>query len=154
MNKEIIEILLAAAGVFVVVWLLYGLISPSFDKVDKTSEAFFDTFLEQVSVADKNGVGKFSIWQKEDKVRYFLVYFGSGKSHEVEDENFVALKEGDNLVCLCSVEEDKRSCEYCKNLNSVVELKGEEGREYIGYGEEIEMRFVNGFYKFEKVGNE
>jgi len=68
MNKEIIEILLAAAGVFVVVWLLYGLISPSFDKVDKTSEAFFDTFLEQVSVADKNGVGKFQYGKKKIKL--------------------------------------------------------------------------------------
>ena len=46
MTKEIIEIVLAAAGIVLMTMLMYSLIAPTFNELEKTSGAYFEDFLD------------------------------------------------------------------------------------------------------------
>ena len=48
LDKEIVEIVLGAAGIVLLAFLFYNLIAPNFDKSDETAKSYFDNFLEKL----------------------------------------------------------------------------------------------------------
>ncbi|MBU3923391.1 MAG: hypothetical protein KJ592_00580 [Nanoarchaeota archaeon] len=142
-DKEIVEIVLGAVAVFVMVMLLYNLIAPNFDKGEKTSESYLNSFKDEVAVADAGGVGRFSIWQPEKEIKYFLVYFGSKSGVG----NFKSYGEHENQVCVCYVKGGKSSCSFCKDLDRLAVKDGEEEKWAVGFGEEIYVGVVDGNYR-------
>ena len=96
-TKEIIEIILGAAVVFVMVVLLYALISPVFDKMDETTKSYFESVEEVI----EDGGGTFSMWQTvEEGKEFYLVYFQNRSSLEIR-RKFYSLGNNVNHVCVC-----------------------------------------------------
>lgn len=161
-NREIIELLIAAAGIVMIILLFYNLIAPSQDKVDKTSEVFFDLFVDQISVVDDGRVGEFSIWQEPEDVKLFLIYFGNVDGNK-ERLTFIKDKrlyeplvkyqyDHKNVYCVCSKEKKNHGCSYCANLASIASLEGSSGTPWkLGYNEGIKMKFENGLYNFTRI---
>lgn len=118
-TQEILEIILAGAAVLLMGFLLYRLISPSFDVNDETAKAYFDSFMDAIKVADSDGDGVFSMWQPEGDVSFHVVYFGGRRSvarGERGEMEFFSFGKNENHVCLCYIEEGESECGYCENL--------------------------------------
>jgi len=116
MIKEILEIILAAAGVFIVALLLYKIISPSFDKDKETAKSYFDTFQEEIKKINSGQEGEFLIWDNEN---VFLVYFGDKTSTNWFNHRFFAGAHDKNYICMCYLLKDKQDetkCEFCAYL--------------------------------------
>jgi hypothetical protein len=143
-DKEIIELALGAAAVFVLAILLYGLIAPNFDKVDKSAEGYFDAFVEEVGVVKNGGVGRFSIWQLEEKsdVKFYLVYFGEGVSYE---NKFYSFGDNNNHVCVCYDDEETK-CNYCMDLEKPALMDGR-AKWGVGVGEKLSIEDKGEFYE-------
>ena len=161
-TKEIIELLIAAAGIIVIILLFYSLISPSDSKIMQSSEAFFDLFVDQISVVDGGGVGEFSIWQETDGADLFLIYFGNKNGNQVrldfyiEEERYEPTvkyqRDHKNVYCVCSLENKIPGCYHCANLANIASLDGTTGISWsLKYPEKIKMKFENGFYNFTRI---
>ena len=161
-TKEIVELLIAAAGIVAIILLFYNFIAPSRDVVEETSEAFFDIFVEQISVVDNGGVGEFSIWQEVKDAELFLIYFGkeNGNSKRLkfriggEDFEPYGKYQYDykNIYCMCSLKSGIPQCDYCANLASVAVLDNSLGGAWeLKLNEKIKMKFENGFYNFTRI---
>ncbi|MFH1451875.1 MAG: hypothetical protein ABIF88_01735 [archaeon] len=144
--KEFIELVLAGAGIIIVGLLFYTLISPSFDKVDKSSAAYFDILDEQLAAAESNGVGKMLSLTKDDDVSYYIVYFGE-KDYA---EGFVLKKRvGENSICVCSDEDDAKKCNYCRNLDVSATMNGDVLDYFvINIESQPTIKFSEGHYDF------
>jgi len=157
LTKEFLGLILGAVAVFVLFLLARNILfSSSYDKVDKTSEAYMNIFEDQLEVVNSGGLGRFSISQKDSSVEYYLVYFGSGKSPSysgIGEGNFIHFNDGQNVVCLCSLKEEESNCKYCKSLKAPVLLSGEDVKWHLEFSEELEMSFEEGHYSFRKVGD-
>jgi hypothetical protein len=164
-TKEIIELLIAAAGIIVIILLFYNLISPSDSKIIQSSEAFFDLFVDQISVVDGGGVGEFSIWQETENAELFFIYFGNVNGNQNRltfkgqfflDEPFEPTVKYQynhkNVYCVCSLENEIPGCYHCANLANLASLDGTTGSSWsLEYPEKIKMKFENGFYKFTRI---
>jgi len=144
-TKEILEILLGAAVVFVLAVLLYSLISPGFDKLDETAESYFEAFEEVID----NGGGSFLLWQPEDKgKKFYLVYFKDKPSFDVDGRTFFSLSDHVNHVCVCYWDGKNTKCDYCKDLDLPLIEKGEsEERWAVTIGQEIVITKKERFYE-------
>ena len=147
-TQEILEIILAAGAVFVMAFLLFRLIDPNFDETTETAEGYFDTFLKEVGVADSGGVGVFSMWQPEEKVNYYLVYFGSGRRVSKRDIDFLASgTSGDNKFCLCLLEDEDVICDKCGDLSHPISYD----ELVVGNQEKIQIKKEGDVYVVTKV---
>lgn len=147
MTKEIDELILGVVAVIVMTVLFYNLISPNFDKGDETAEAYFGIFNEELRIADSGGVGNFLMWQPEEDVGFYLVYFVDAMSFE----EFRSVGNNKNHICVCYLEDGEGTCEYCENLKYPVLKDGRSGRWKIGFGENLEMRKEGDYYDFKSV---
>lgn len=155
-TTEIVEIVLSAACVLVLVWLLYSLIAPSFSREEEVAKSYFSFFNDAIGVADKSGVGNFSVWQKETSAMYYLVYFGDKISYRLTDSLiFQSVGKNKNHFCVCYVKKDKSNCVSCEDLNYPVRLNGNdvvpfaiESKHDIG----INKASSENFYKFTVIG--
>lgn len=138
---EILELVLAAAGIFLLIFLLYKLIAPNFDKENETAKSYLQTFQTELKKADAGQIGEFSIWQ--DK-KIFLVYLGKYKNFAYNEpgrigkENthlFSTLNAYDNYLCFCyddgekyvpynNSEYRKTICKNCISLNVPARISG------------------------------
>ncbi len=161
-TKEIIELLIAAAGIITIILLFYNFIAPSGDIIDRNSEAFFDMFVDQISVVDNGGEGEFSIWQKTEGADLFLIYFGNRTGNKIplrfniSGERFEPYGKYEldykNVYCMCSLKSGIPWCSYCANLANIASLDGTYGGAWsLKYNEKIKMKFENGFYNFMRV---
>lgn len=113
--KEILELVLAAAGIFILIWLLVVLISPIFDKDKETTKSYFNTLEKQIKIVDSGGKGNFEIWQGDN---IYLVYFGKKIRVNFEDKEFFLENFHENYICVCYSKNKKENfCEYCKSLD-------------------------------------
>lgn len=96
-TKEIIEIVLAAAGIIVLIILLWSLISPNFNVGDETAKSYLRSFEKTMKEVEKSGTGSFVMWGGEPK----MVYFGSGNRISYGKDMFFNANKGDNKVCFC-----------------------------------------------------
>jgi len=151
-TEEIIEIVLGAAVVLVMAVLLYNLISPTFNRGDKISESYFDSFEEELEVADKGDIGRFSIWQpEEDKREFYLVYFQDKSVFGTGTRIFYSSGDNVNHICICSWEKRESTCSYCKNLElpvSRISFEEDYSSWAIGVGESVEIEKMEDYYEF------
>jgi hypothetical protein len=122
-----VELIIAAAGIVVLVFLLIALYSPTYDEEAKTAESYFEMFNEQLSSVNSGVEGSLTFWggNMED-LKFYLVYFGRlssfPKSIGGEDLTFVVRKKNENAICVCYGNEDKMNCKFCKELDFPVEF--------------------------------
>ncbi|MBM3234562.1 hypothetical protein FJZ19_05730 [Candidatus Pacearchaeota archaeon] len=102
--NEILEIVLAGVGMFLLILLLilllFKLISPKFDPDAEAAKSYLKSLKTAVAEADKSGLGNFLLWQNEN---IFLVYFGNQKMFAVPELKilFVNSARGENNICMC-----------------------------------------------------
>ncbi len=163
--EEVLEIILAAAGVFLLVLLFYNLLSPGFDKTDETAKSYFNILEEQMALAKSGGEGKmFFVGDDKDKLKYFIVYFGDKSSYEYRFEYhgggpvtrylpFIKSGGAVNSICICSGDigglnkAPKFSCNYCEDLKSPADYNGGESFA-IFVSDEPTIKFENDKYIF------
>ena len=71
-THEILELILAAAGIIILVILLYQLFMPKFDKNEESAKSFFEQLKKEIARADSGEIGEFKIW---GNANIFLLYF-------------------------------------------------------------------------------
>lgn len=155
LNKELIELILAAVGIFLLLIVMYNLISPNFDKKDKTSEAYFDSFLEKIDSLLSEGGAEFSFWQPSNsKEEYYLVYFGDKVNIDAGSMKFYSLGSNSNHTCVCHL--DKKNeylCDYCINLNYPLKKSFDEEDLPFVFSEKsiLKLRKEADFYSYEII---
>lgn len=117
-DKNLIELIMAVAGVFLLVTLMVFLFSPSFDKEDKSSESYFNGLKDAVGLANSGSQGEFFMMDMGDEdVDFYLVYFGGVSSFEDSSYGkFSYLGSGRNAICICYKKGDVSMCRYCEDL--------------------------------------
>lgn len=127
LDKEVIEIILAAAGVFVLFFIFFNLITSSFDKKEEVSKAIFEDFLKSLEKVKKEGFSEFYIWQKQEKKEeYFIVYFGKVIRVDYNEKSFFSIGKNQNRVCSCYLDKkDKYLCNPCKDLDLPLKVSEE-----------------------------
>lgn len=138
-TNEIMELLLAAAGIIIVTFLLYRLIAPGFNIEDEIAESYFDSFEKAIETADKGGTGVFSIWQPEKDTNYFLIYFGTKISYEKDDLEFFSISANSNKVCICYLKKQETSCDHCENLEYPLKKDEDFNQFQLKFNEEIKI---------------
>ncbi|MBU2576973.1 MAG: hypothetical protein KKF50_04590 [Nanoarchaeota archaeon] len=123
-----VELIIAAAGIVVLIFLLIALYSPTYDENAETAKSYLQMFNEQVSSADSLVEGSLTFWGPEtENVKFYLAYFGdlSRFDKEIEKEKviFVTRKRNENAICVCYGNAEKMNCKNCKELDLPVELK-------------------------------
>jgi hypothetical protein len=153
-TNEILEIILAAAGIIILVLLLYNLISPNFNKEEKTAESYFDSLKKAIEIADKGGTGTFSIWQPGGATNYYLIYFKEGISFKQGDLNFLSLGANTNHICLCYTSKEN-ICTFCENLKYPVKFSETEDFSQFIIQKEQKINIIKStdedFYRFNLI---
>ena len=147
-TNEILEIILAVVAVLVMAYLLYGLISPRFDKTDKTAESYFKSFNEVIS----DGGGSFSMWQPENSGEvFYFAYFGGDMVFYLRDGDSISkfFSFGDNVnhFCICYLDKEVK-CNYCSNLDMPLVFEGKTDESWIlGVGEKVNVVKRESYYE-------
>jgi len=119
-----VELIIAAAGIVVLIFLLIALYSPTYDENAETAKSYFGMLNEQLSSADSRVEGSLTFWGPESKdVKFYLTYFGSLSLFEKEGMDFITRKRNENTICVCYVvkNSEKAICKSCKDLDLPVE---------------------------------
>lgn len=118
-----VELIIAAAGIVVLIFLLIALYSPTYDENAETAKSYLQMLNEQLSSADSGVGGSLTFWAPEpEDINFYLVYFGEVSKFEKENMNFVMRKRNENVICVCYGNEDKINCNSCKELDLPVEF--------------------------------
>ena len=165
-DENLIGTIMAVAGVFLLLVLLFNLFAPSFDRTDKTAESYFKTLNRAIETADSGGNGEFFMMDEGDnKLEFYLTYFGSIASFK-EDRIFARSKEGEKIICVCYWKGSGNSvCDYCEELKLPVKYvsvkEADEGNPQITTGkispwvirenERIIITKKEGYYEFAKI---
>ena len=121
-TKEIIEVILAGVGMVFLIFLLWNIFSPSFDKDKETAKSYLNTFKNVMDDVDKIGYARFFLWGGEPK----MVYFGKTFRISSGDDVFSRSNTKENYLCFCYQKgegENRRwVCENCVSLKYPVEF--------------------------------
>ena len=113
-----VELIIAGAGIVILIILLFTLYSPTYDENAERAKSYFQMFKEQVRVADFGVEGSVTFWGPEvEGVGFYLVYFGELSSFEKESLRFTTRRKNENTICVCHGNEDKMICGSCKDLD-------------------------------------
>ena len=117
-----VELIIAAAGIVVLVFLLIALYDPSYDENPKIAKSYLGMLNEQLSSADAGQEGSLTFWGVDtEDVKFYLVYFNSSSSYRKGDLVFTTRKRNENAICVCYGDENKIHCKDCKELDLPVE---------------------------------
>ena len=111
--EQPLELILAIAGAGVLIFLFISLVAPSFNKVDKAADSYFDSLIEKMGEVDFENERSYSFWQDLEGVDFFIVYFGE----RTVVRDFYSLGNNENHICLCYNEKKEWVCNHCKNLD-------------------------------------
>jgi len=91
LSEETIAFILAAAGVIVIVYLMFQYIYLGYDGRAETEKAYFESLKRAINEADEYGISEMSpIAQAKEGEFYFLVYYGNKNAFpDFEFENTV-----------------------------------------------------------------
>ena len=158
-EKETIELLLAAGAVVVLVLLFFRLLTPEYNVAEETAEAYLKLLKEQINFIDSGTEGSFNLWlpQTSEGISYYLVYFDDklAYSHHFSEGyvDFSYLKSfGRKVLCICYREEQKTFCNECISLKSEARLVGDDGGPWaVGMGERVRINLEGENYVFSKI---
>jgi hypothetical protein len=156
-TEEILKLILAAAGIFLLVFLMYKLISPNFDKDNETAKAYLDTFKKEIAKVDAGQTGEFNMWQNASvgASRFSLVYFGDKRSisiingenkPEVWSLGFIPK----NTVCICYYDYNSHTCKNCISLSSSARTDSGFNSGFFDQGTNVIINKSDGQYYFVK----
>jgi hypothetical protein len=98
-TKEILELILAAAGIFILLFLFFKLFAPTYDPGKEAAKSYLDTFKQEIAKADKGQTGEFSFWQNSGTA---LVYFGARLMYTTSaGVSFEMNSIHKNYICMC-----------------------------------------------------
>jgi len=139
--NEIIELILAIAGMFLLIWLFISLVQTGWDVNKETAKSYMATLEKETKKADSGKTGEFSLWQPDGKVKFYLVYFADKRKYDVDGISFKRkmFGFGSNAMCLCYVKEKIPTCESCISLGYDAKFIPEK---YVAYGTGSEFRIT------------
>ncbi len=139
---------MAGVGVIILIVLMVSLFSPVFNKDDRTSKSYFNSFETTLNTAKSGGVDDFYMLDTRGVTSFYLVYFGGVSTFK----NFAYLGNGKNAICICSSKKDITMCKYCKNLElpvNYIRLGIPQTIPWaIGEGTDIEITKKGSYYEF------
>jgi hypothetical protein len=156
-SDETLELILAGAGVILLLFLLYILISPYFSKQDETLKSYLQSLNSEIGKANSGGVGEFMIYQDND---VYLVYFGNKSVAGLTGENwrFFMKKSYKNNICFCRKTDvvDNKACnpKFCTSLDRAAVLINNseaDSRFIVSYYQKLTIKKGDGSWIFEKV---
>ncbi len=124
-TKEIIELILGAAAIFVLVMLVTSILNSQWDKDEEIAKGYLDMLNSELEIAEQGGTGLFSIYESHED--FVFVYFGSRTAVYVTGKNY--FKQDDIMkhsACMCIEKEEGPKeaggrtfwyCEYCDSLD-------------------------------------
>ncbi len=125
-TKEIIELILGAAVTLVLILLIWALVSPSFNKQEKTAEAYFESLKKAIGEVDDGAKSVNLDLYQDSSMR--IVYFGEYLSVESYNYVFKPKTPSRNQVCVCyRVTKNHEAigvCNYCLKLKYPAIVKG------------------------------
>ena len=137
LDEERIKLIVAVAVFAGMVYLIFALFAPGYDRGDALAESYFDMLDEAMNEVERKGSSSFFMIDDGDNdLDMYLVYMGEAKSLEVEigkewfvfdkDVNFLYFgKKKKNVLCVCSLRDKKGVCNYCEDFG-VARLEEEE----------------------------
>lgn len=145
-----VELIIAAAGIVVLIFLLIALYSPTYDENAETAKSYFKMFNEQLSSADSGFEGSLTFWGPEpEKIKFYLAYFGSLSKFGKGNLIFVTRRRNENAICVCYGNEDKIHCKDCKELDLPVNYS-ESAPWILEEVKRLKINKVRGEYVFSK----
>jgi|SRR3989338_7769503 len=150
-THEILELILAAAGIIILVILLYQLFMPKFDKNEESAKSFFEQLKKEIARADSGEIGEFKIW---GNANIFLLYFGNQRTFLYPLDNSIALTiqpHDKNYVCICYWEtKEKYNCKSCMSLKAPANIywHDEYGKWYLPDEKSVKIQKNSGEYTF------
>lgn len=151
--SQILELILSVAAVFLLIALMAALFLPGFNKLDRGSEGYFNTLLEQIAIADEGGEGEFSLWQPTGKKKtdFFLIYFGDRFKFSAGDRTFLSMGR-ENRLCVCYWDGSEGICDYCEELKYPASYDGVYDEPWIiATGEQVSIVKGENQYEFVKT---
>jgi hypothetical protein len=153
-TKETIEFILAVALIALIIFLLYLLISPYFDKDEEISKSYIETLGVEIKKADGGGIGEFQVWQ--DKIH--LIYFNKNPffitkiGNRNQAVSFIAPGWDRYYLCACYVYkgDEKTHCDACMSLNKQAEYETQKNSWIVWAGTRVYIRIIEGKYYFSK----
>jgi hypothetical protein len=147
--NEMIPFLIAVAVIVLLVIFMANLLL-SWDKAKKTSESSFDRLSSELALVDNGGTGNYFIFDgnREDKLDFYLVYFGSKNTFNDLDKSFVYLGRNVNRLCVCYEEEKQMTCASCGNLPYPATFEGREGPWAVSSNVNLEIKLNGEKYEF------
>ena len=155
-SKELIELILAAAVIFVLIFVLVSLLVV-WNPEDETAKSYLDSLNKEIAKADDGGVGEFEIWQPEgrEEGKYLLIYFGDNVVYTTDDGKGSIVKYSPkkiqkNNLCVCYTTETYEGvCDSCVSLKYPVESD----KDSFVFGEKMQITKPKGEdkYVFKKV---
>jgi hypothetical protein len=121
-TKEIIEIVLAGAGIFVLIFLLWALIAPNFNQEEEAAKGYSTGLKAAIEEADRDGRSTFSLWGVDTKMVYFR---GVNRVKLGEDIFYETENKDKNRICFCYENKpgDKNwQCDGCILLDKQVDF--------------------------------
>jgi len=147
-----IGLILAIAVVFLLVYFMVNLFSPSFDESSEIAESYLKSFERAVEEADDMGKGSFFMLDLgDDERKFYLVDFGEAFDFSYDGKEFVRSPRKDN-VCICYWQDERVLCRDCLEL----EVNYLEGKRYkivpwvVEEGVRIEVNKGKGVYELVK----
>jgi hypothetical protein len=85
--SQVVGLIIGVAVVVLLLYLLFLLFVPMFNKGDETAKSYFENLKKEIEIANEGGTGEFFMWSMEgysgevvDYKQFFLVYFGEAMS--------------------------------------------------------------------------
>lgn len=111
---SIVGLIIAVAGVVILVILASNMINPGYNEEDEIAKAYF----ERVEKSVEDGSGEIVMLDRgADEEDFYLVYFGSAASIVRGDKIFQAKNSGKSVFCVCYDKLDNVFCRYCEDLD-------------------------------------
>lgn len=122
-TKEIIELILGAAVTVVLILLIWALVSPSFNKSDKTASSYFDSLKKAIKEVDDGAKSStLDLYQDRDMR---IIYFGDEIYLKSYGYEFAPKTPSKNQVCVCYRSKGTKGvCDYCLKLQYPATVTG------------------------------
>ena len=124
-DENVDGVILAVVAIFLLVFLMVNLFSPSFNKEDKTAKSYFNMLKESVDVADAGKVGSFYMYGEGKEINFYLVYFGEafsfsdyGLSDKGKGIIFIEKPKSDIAEALLGDEEESVKKEFIRDVKN------------------------------------
>ena len=146
-TKEILELILAAAGIFILIVLLYQLLAPDFDPNKEAAKSYLVSFKSMIEEVNEFSSVEFMLGLGKGEAK--MVYFGNEQRIEFGKDIFLRYNTNKNYLCFCYEKDEDSECDYCTSLEYPASFSN--GIVVHEKGQEFEINLNESLYFFEVV---